>query len=174
MSIPTDSLVIVAGAIGAIVGALAANWQKARHYRKEAVAAATKSALRRVEMYYRVRRRTGEKTDDVSLRDLFHEVQEDNDYYIALLGIMSPWLGESYGQFIKALQAELKPFMGSALKDVRLGPLGAMGNVPKPQVHELIKQFTKDSRRFFNPLMRPFMRLGYSISNLKKEKRYGA
>jgi len=158
----------------ALLAAFVANWQKSRQYRKETVAAATKSALRRLEMYYRVRRRTGEKADDVFLRDLFHEVQEDNDYYIALLDIMSPWLGESYRQFIRSLQAELKPFMSSALKDDRLGPLGAMGDEPKPQVNELIKQFTKDSRRFFNPLMRPFMRLGYSISNLKKEKRYGA
>ena len=169
------TIAVASAVIGsALLAAFVANWQKSRQYRKETVAAATKSALRRVEMYYRIRRRTGEKSDDVSLRDLFHDVQEDNDYYIALLDIMSPWLGESYRQFIRALQAELKPFMNSALKAERLDPLGVIGDEPRPKVNELVKSFSKDSRRFFNPLMRPLMRLGYSISNLKKEKHYGS
>jgi hypothetical protein len=76
--------------------------QSAKH--KELVAAASKSVYKRVEMYYRIRRRTKDGADVIRIRDLFHQVQEENEYYRVLLTTESKWHGERYGLYIKAIK----------------------------------------------------------------------
>lgn len=103
---------IVAGS--SLLASLSSNWQSSRLQRKKIVAGAVKSALRRVELYYRVRRRRINGDDDAMIRDLFHDVQEENDQYIALLDMEAPWLGDSYRRFLRSLKRKLQPFMTEA------------------------------------------------------------
>jgi hypothetical protein len=157
----------------ALVGSMASNWQSARQQRKEIVAGATKSALRRREMYYRVRRRRESGEDDVVLRDLFHEIQEENDHYITLLDIEAPWIGDTYRRFLSAFKTELQPFMTQAWSPKKAG--GAKVQLAKekqPDVDYLVRLFAQDGRRLFNPIMRPIMRARYSLRKIFKKDKY--
>jgi hypothetical protein len=156
----------------ALLGALASNWQKTRSSRKETVAEATKSALRRVEMYYRVLRRRASREDDSDLRDLFHTIQEDNSYFTALLSIESPWLGRSYQRFTAALKKETEPLLQEAWAK-SFGPSAELKDKKHPKVQKYIEQFTKDSRRFFNPILRIWMRIKYWLRKYIKDDGYG-
>lgn len=167
----TAAIGIVAGST--LLGAFATNWQAARQKRKEMVAGATKSALRRVEMYYRVRRRRADKSDDIVLRDMFHDIQEENDYYIALLEMESPWLGDAYRRFLTALKLELQPFMTSAWKPAESGgPDVQLLTESKPDVDRLVRCFAKDGRRLFNPTMRTIARVRFSLRKIFKDDPY--
>jgi hypothetical protein len=162
---------IIAGS--SFLAAIATNWQAARQHRKEMVAGAIKSALRRVEMYYRVRRRRSTKEDDTILRDLFHDIQEENDQYTALLDMEAPWLGEAYRNFLTALRSELQAYMSSAWAPEQSGGPGVqLITEKKPEVDHLVRRFSKDGRCLFNPVMRPLMRVRYSLRKLIKENPY--
>ena len=167
----TSIIVVIAGS--SLLAGFASNWQKARQHRKEIVAGASKSALRRVEMYYRVRRRSTDGSDDKGLRDLFHDIQEENDHYITLLDIEAPWLGDAYRRFLRALKKELQPYMTDAWKDNKAGgPSVQLQPESKPNVERFVQQFAKDGRRLFNPIMRPLARARYSLRNIFKKDPY--
>jgi hypothetical protein len=124
-------------------------------------------------MYYRVRRRRPSKEDDIALRDLFHDIQEENDQYISLLDIEAPWLGDAYRRFLAALKAELQPFMTDAWTPAKSGgPAVQLKAETKPEVDYLIRRFAKDGRRLFNPFMRPLARARYSLRKLFKDDPY--
>jgi hypothetical protein len=166
--------IAVAVAGTAFVGSLVTNWQSARQHRKETVAGAIRSALRRKEMYYRVRRRRADGSDDVALRDLFHDVQEENDQYASLLDIEAPWLGDAYRRFLSALKVELQPFMASAWAGNNAGGASVqLAGEGQPDVDQLARRFAQDGRRLFNPIMRPLMRTRYSLRKFLKEDKYG-
>lgn len=171
----TATTVITVLAGSSLLTAFAGNWQGTRQHRKEIVAGAIRSALRRKEMYYRVRRRRSTGEDNVTLRDLFHDVQEENDQYISLLDIESVWLGDSYRRFITKLKTELQPFMASAWSTKKAG--GAviqLRNENQPELDHLVKLFVKDGRRLFNPIVRTIMRARYMLRDIWKGKRYAA
>lgn len=171
----TATSVIVVVASSSLLAAFASNWQKARQHRKEIVAAAIKSALRRKEMYYRVRRRRSTGEDDVAIRDLFHDIQEDNDHYTALLDIEAPWLGDAYRRFLEALKDSLQPFMTQAWAANKAGGANVqLKDEGQPDVDKLVRMFAKDGRHLFNPVMRPVMRFRYSIGKTVKGNKYAA
>lgn len=167
----TGVIAILAGS--SLLAAFASNWQKARQHRKEIVAGASMSALRRVEMYYRVRRRRATNEDDAKLRDMFHEIQEENDHYITLLDIEAPWLGDAYRRYLCAMKIELQPFMTKAWAANKAGgPDIQIADEDRPDVDRLVRRFSKDGRRLFNPVMRPMARLRYSLRKLIKDDPY--
>lgn len=166
------AITIIAGS--SFLAALASNWQESRSKRKTMVADAIQSALKRVEMYYRVRRRNKNGSEDDRLRDLFHDIQEDNDHKIALLDMESPWLGAAYRSFLGALKRELAPFMKAAWAKDGDGPDVQLQLESRPDIDKYVRLFSKDARRLFNPLTRPFMRLRYSLRKLFKENPYDA
>jgi hypothetical protein len=167
----TGIIAVLAGS--SLLAAFASNWQSARQHRKEIVAGATKSALRRVEMYYRVRRRRKTGEDDAKLRDMFHEIQEENDHYTTLLDIEAPWLGDAYRRFLGALKKELQPFMTDAWSDQKAnGANVQLLSEVRPDVDKFVQRFAKDGRRLFNPLMRPLSRARYSLRNIFKKDPY--
>lgn len=153
-----------------LLAAFASNNHGNRQKRKGVVAGATKSALRRVEMYYRVRRRLTDESDDRALRDMFHEIQEENDYYLSLLQIESPWLGHAYEQFLGALKRKLLPLMHTAWEEKGKGPGAKVAD--GPDIKKYVNQFAKDSRRLFNPIMRPLQRGRYTLRKYFKETVY--
>ncbi len=167
----TSTIAVLAGS--SLLAAFAQNWQKTRQKRKEIVAGASRSALRRVEMYYRVRRRRPTGEDDATLRDLFHEIQEENDHYVTLLDMEAPWLGDAYRRYLRAIKAELQPFMVKAWAPNKAGgPDIQLTGEDKPGVDKLVRRFSIDGRRLFNPLMRPIARLRYSLRKLIKDDPY--
>jgi hypothetical protein len=170
-----NAWVVIIGVIAgsSLLAAFATNWQGARQQRKEVVAGATKSALKRVEMYYRLKRRLPSGEDNVAIRDALHDVQEENDYYCALLSIEAPWLGMSYRNFLTAIKRELEPFMHEAWLEKSKGPSVQITKKERPNIGLYVDIFTTDSKRLFNPIMRPLMRIRYSLRKLFKENPYG-
>lgn len=164
------ALTIVAGS--SLLAAFASNWQQARLERKKIVASATLSALKRVEMYYRVRRRLSDNSEDTDLRDQFHKIQEENDLYTAQLEMEAPWLGFAYRRFLTALKRNLAPFMAKAWANPGGGPNVQLASEDRPDVSKYVNLFAKDGRRLFNSFMRPLMRVRYTLRKLFKEDPY--
>ena len=157
-----------------VLGAIASNWQESRLKRKAMVADAIQSALKRVEMYYRVRRRNPDESDDIQLRDRFHQIQENNDHHTALLEMESPWAGYAYRKFLGALKRTLAPYMAKAWENPGGGPNTQLQGEDRPNVDKYVQLFTRDGRRLMNPLMRPIMRVQYWLRRLFKENPYDA
>lgn len=137
--------------------------QAAKH--KELVAAASKSVFKRVEMYYRIRRRTKDASDVIKIRDTFHQIQEENEYYRVLLATESKWHGERYALYINAIKELTKGQTQEAWKQRPFGPDAEVKSEHRPnhkRIDELSMQFAKDSRRLMNPFMRPWMRIRHS------------
>lgn len=129
---------------------------------KEIIANASKSVLKRVELYYRIRRRTKDEADIISIRDAFHLVQEENEYFKTLLSIESKWHGERYTKYITAIQALTKVHSQQAWKQKPFGPDAEIKPEDRPdhkRINELSEQFAKDSRRLMNPLLSIWMSL---------------
>lgn len=167
----TTLIAILAGS--SVLAAIASNRQKIHQHRKEVIAAASKSALKRVEMYYRLRRRNKDGSEDSKLRDLFHDIQEENDYYMGVLEMEAPWLGESYEKLLSSIEQLIQPFITKAWVDGADGADAQLSGEIQPETKRLMKVFTRDSRRLFNPLMRPLIRIKYTINNFFRKDGYG-
>jgi len=161
----------------AVLAAVVKNSQAQATKHKELVAAASKSVFKRVEMYYRIRRRTKDFSDVIKIRDTFHKIQEENEYYRVLLATESKWHGERYALYISAIKKLTKQQTEEAWKQKPFGPDAEVKPEHRPdhkRIEELSMQFAKDSRRLMNPLMRPLMRLrdSWFIARLWKIKVY--
>ena len=132
--------------------------QSTRLRRKKLIAAAYQTALSRVEVLYRIRRRTAQKTlaeqDAISIRDTMHDVQTRTDYYVGLLWTESTWFGRSYEMLIEGIKNQTEPLMQKAWDDKAVGPGVKLKNVPHPDVTTYKQDFLKDVRDFFNPILR--------------------
>lgn len=141
--------------------ALVKNAQSKSTEHKKLVAEASKSVFKRVEMYYRIRRRTKDKDDVVSIRNLFHQIQEENEYFKTLLISESKWHGERYALYISAIQKLTAEETRKAWKQRPFGPDAEVQPEHRPdhlQINQLSLQFAKDTRRLMNPIMRIAMR----------------
>lgn len=166
-------LTILALLIGSsVLAAIASNWQESRLKRKAMLADAIQSALQRVEMYYRVRRRSPDGSDDIKLRDRFHQIQEDNTHHTALLEMESPWAGHAYRSFLAALKRTLAPYMAKAWEQDGGGPNVQLKSEDHPNVEKYVQLFTSDGRRLLNPAMRPLMRVRFTLRKFFKENPY--
>lgn len=154
---------LLVGVIGSsVLAAVVKNSQVQSSKHKELVAAASKSVYKRVEMYYRIRRRTKDSADVIAIRNTFHLIQEENEYYRVLLTTESKWHGERYSLYIKAIKKLTVQQTQDAWKQKPYGPDAQVKQEDRPnhnRIDELSMQFAKDSRRLMNPIMRPFMRI---------------
>ena len=138
------------------------NSRKASVKHKKLVAEASKSVTKRVEIYYRIRRRTKDSDDVRAIRNLIHQTQEENAYYKNLLISESKWHGERYVLYISAVQKLTADSMRDAWKQRPFGPDVTIKPDEQPnikRINELSLQFAKDTRRLMNPVMRIIMRL---------------
>lgn len=118
--------------------------------------------LKRVEMYYRIRRRTKDAQDVIMIRNMFHSIQEENEYYKTLLISESKWHGERYTLYISAIQKLTADQTRDAWKQRPFGPDAEITIEDRPdhkRINELSVQFAKDSRRLMNPILRILMRI---------------
>lgn len=153
------------------------NSQAIKLKHREIVAEASKSVLKRVEMYYRIRRRTGESDDIISIRNMFHQVQEENEYFKTLLVSRSKWHGERYVLFISAIQKLTADETREAWRQTPFGPDAEVKPEDRPnhkRINELSLQFAKDSRKLMNPFSRSWMAIRDSSlgKKIKKIKSY--
>lgn len=166
-------LTLLTVAVGSsLLAALASNWQENRLKRKAMVADAMQSALKRVEMYYRVRRRSPDGSDDTKLRDRFHDIQEDNDHHIALLEMESPWAGHAYRSFLNALKRVLAPYMEKAWGQKGGGATVQLKDEDRPNVDKYIRLYAHDGRRLLNPFKHVLMRCRFLLRNFFKDNPY--
>lgn len=146
----------------AVLAAVVKNSQAQATKHKELVAAASKSVFKRVEMYYRIRRRTKDTADIIKIRDRFHQIQEENEYYRVLLAAESKWHGERYALYISAIKKLTEQETQEAWQQKPFGPDAEVKPEHRPdhkKIDELSMQFAKDSRRLMNPFMRIWMRI---------------
>ncbi|WP_298957220.1 hypothetical protein [uncultured Campylobacter sp.] len=146
----------------AVLASVIKNIQDQATKHRELVAAASKSVFKRVEMCYRIRRRTKNTSDIIKIRDMFHQIQEENEYYRVLLTIESKWHGGRYTLYIQAVKELTEQQIQEAWEQQSFGPNTEIEPENKPnhaQIDKLSTQFAKDSRRLMNPLMRSWMRL---------------
>lgn len=172
-------LIALLGALGAsgIIVQIVKNAQKLNMAHREIIAEASKSVLRRVEMYYRIRRRTTSDEDVINIRNLFHSVQEENEYFKALLVSRSKWHGQRYVMFIEAIQKLTREHTRDAWKQRPFGPDAEIKAADRPnhkRINELSIQFANDSRKLMNPFTNAWMSLRDSkfVQNFAKVNRY--
>lgn len=106
---------IITGGLGvAFIGQL----QATRLRRKELIAEAYQTTLARLELLYRISRRSADKTlaeqDAISIRDEMHDIQTKTDYYIGLLRTESIWFGKAYQSFVVEIKKITAPLMQQA------------------------------------------------------------
>lgn len=152
---PSTVIAIISAALGSsvlttIVNNLLSNRTTKRERRRELLAKAQSSVLKRVELCYRIRRRANDDDDAIKIRDMVHDVQEENEYYRCLLLSESKWYGNRYSLYLEAIrrltgesmkkawQKEANPGI-TMEEDIRLD---------HKQICKLSEQFSLDSRRF--------------------------
>ena len=163
----SDNLTLAVNMLSVLLGssllvAVVNNSHKVSVDHKKLVAEASKSVLKRVEMYYRIRRRTKNIDDIIIIRNMFHQVQEENEFYKTLLISESKWHGERYAMYISVIQKLTANQTRDAWRQRPFGPDAEIKPVHRPnhqRIDELSLQFAKDTRRLMNPFMRIFMRL---------------
>ena len=75
LTLAIQLLTVVLGS--SVLVAIVKNSQENQLKHKKIIAEASKSVLKRVEMYYRIRRRTKNPDDIIAIRNMFHQVQEE-------------------------------------------------------------------------------------------------
>ncbi len=153
-------LSLIAGST--VVVAYIKNSQLNKRAHKKLVSEASKSVLKRVEMYYRIRRRTKSSEDLISIRNIFHQIQEENEYYKTLLMSESKWHGERYQLYITAIQELTRDSLRNAWMKKPFGPAVEIKVDERPdhaKINRLANQFSKDCRRLMSRTMRILMRL---------------
>ena len=115
------SVYILSAVISAAVAffvALLTHQREILFKRKELVSSACQTALARVEMVYRIQRRSEDKNhkeqDSINIRDKFHKIQEDTVFYESMLFLESKRLKKAYCRFIEKIKEELGMEMVSA------------------------------------------------------------
>lgn len=157
----TIAAIITGGIAVAIFGQV----QATRLRRKQLIAEAYQTALARVEVLYRIRRRTTSKAladqDTINIRDEMHDIQTKTDYYTGLLRTESTWFGKSYENLIDNIKKETEPLMQQAWTDNPKGVGVKLKNTTHPNVSTHKDQFLKDIRQFFNPYYRMWRAFQY-------------
>ena len=162
------AMVLSSSVIAAIINNFVSGYRGRRKERKELVAKANASILRRVELCYRIRRRA--KGEDMAIKNLAHDIQEENEYYKSLLMVESRWYGKRYSLYLSSIRDLTSGAMKKAWQ-MNGDPSATMENSVKldhKKIEELSDQFSMDSRRFLCPLKRVWMAIHDKICEVKK------
>lgn len=147
-------LVLGSSLIASIINHFVVGYRDRRKERKELVARASASVLKRVELCYRIRRRAD--GEDTKIKNLVHDVQEENEYYRCLLRVESRWYGDRYSLYLESVKELTGASMSKAWKK-QGNPSADMEDDIKlnhKKLDRLSKRFSLDSRRFLCPVRR--------------------
>lgn len=151
------SLVLSSSLITSIISHFIVGYRDRRKERKELVAKASASVLKRVELCYRIRRRAD--GEDTTVKNLAHDIQEENEYYRCLLRVESEWYGDRYSLYLNSIKELTGDSMNKAWRK-QGDPSADMEDDIKldhKKLDRLAKQFSLDSRRFLCPIRRFLM-----------------
>ena len=112
-SINWEIIVLIAAPLFSFLGSFVATWVHHRRNimfkKKELIASAYKVATDRIEVLYRIKRRSSNEQyreeESMKIRDIFHQIQADTDYYESMLFLESPALGKAYKTLIDEIKA---------------------------------------------------------------------
>lgn len=162
---------IVASLLGSAVLSTALSGRQATRLRKqELFAKAYQVSLRRVEMLYRILRRTGTPEEDAKLRDAMHETQEDTSYYIGLLSMESVELGKTYSALIDKIKVETADSFRAAWKSTPRKPGAELKNFNHPVFDQEERIFLETARKHFTSLNSLRKRLTASTKNERQSE----
>lgn len=150
-------VVLSSSVIAALVNNFVTGYRDRRMKRKELVAKANASILKRVELCYRIRRRA--KDEDIVIKNLTHDVQEENEYYKSLLLVESKWYGERYSLYLESIRKLTSGAMSKAWQTDG-NPAAVVEDGIKldyKKIKALSNQFSLDSRHFLCPIRRLWM-----------------
>lgn len=162
------SIILGSSLITAVVNHFTTSYRDRRKERKELVARANASVLRRVELCYRIRRRASD--EETEIKNLAHEIQEENEYYKSLLLVESRWYGERYSLYLVAVKKLTSEPMRRAWKVAGEPSIDMEDGIKlnHQKLEELSRQFSQDSRRFVCPLKRSWMAIHDKIRKVKE------
>lgn len=172
MSITTEQL-LAATLSGSLVGGLISYYKTSRMRQKQVVAEAFETALARVELLYKVRRRTDNKEllaeDELAIRNEMHAMQQKTEYYIGVLNAESGWFGASYEKLVGSVKAATENLFRDAWKKQPKGVGAELKGAKHPQITLARKEFIKDTQRYFNPIKRLFFTTKFRISGYRSK-----
>jgi hypothetical protein len=166
----TATQLLAAVLSGSLIGGVISYYKTSRMRRKQVVAEAFETALARVELLYKVRRRTKDKNllpqDELAIRNEIHLVQQKTDYYIGILNAESAWYGERYERLVRLVKIATEDLLRAAWKEEPQGVGVELKDAKHPQLVTARKNFIRDTRRYFNPLKRLFFASVYRLFRL--------
>ena len=134
------------------MGALVTHRREIRFKRKDLVASAYKTVIARVEMLYRIRRRSSDpnhkESDAMRIRDKFHEIQEDTEYYATMLSLECEKLGKKYEDFVTATKEQTSEEMKSAWSSKGDVSGGNKYTFDRSCLHPTENEFLEEAKRF--------------------------
>jgi hypothetical protein len=161
---------LTTGAIGfvsLILGHLLTRSSERRQARAVLCAEAFKTAIAWREMIYRVRRRSGEPTEDRALIERFHKLQEDIDFHEGWIGAESVWLGRSYSLLVKSVKLECRDLIDEAWRSELRKPVDGTPKADKhPAIEEACRRFLFDVRAHLAPICFPWLKIALWLRNV--------
>ena len=115
-------------------------------------------------------RRPERKKLDMAIKNLAHDIQEENEYYKSLLMVEARWYGKRYSLYLSSIRNLTGEAMRKAWQ-MDGDPSAVMESSIKlnhKKIEELSDQFSLDSRRFLCPLKRTWMAIHDKILGVKK------
>ena len=120
--------------------------------RRDLYSEAYRLALEWCEAIYRVRRRAPDDSQDETLVERFHELQERIAYYQGWLCIESSALGRSYQHFLEKILEECKPLLQEAWSRPGRKPTEPTPpDEPAPNLEEAKELFLRNVREHLSP-----------------------
>lgn len=115
--------------------------------RRELFANAYKTILAWREMLYRVRRRENTKEQNRELRDRFHLLQEEIDFYQGMISVESEALGRSYSKLVLVVKTETRELIQKAWdKPIQQTASSEQDSNTNQKINEAAESFLSDVR----------------------------
>lgn len=137
---------IFAAAVALYLSAVGRN-REDRNRRRDVYSQAYRTALEWCEGVYRVRRRAVDGSEDRSLVQHFHDLQERIAYYQGWLCIEAADLGRSYQAFLDKVMAECQPLLRDAWSRPGREPTEPTPEEPAPDLDAAKETYLREVRR---------------------------
>jgi hypothetical protein len=161
--VTTQSVTIIVGFItailaGGLITSVVGYYGNQRARRRKIIAEAVKVAFERVEILYKIRRRTNNPdllpSDELAIRNEMHDIQSKTDYFITIISSESAWLGVKYQNLISEIKRQTEPLLQEAWERVPQGIGVKLKQDKHPNLSKVQNSFILDSQRYFNPMRR--------------------
>lgn len=106
---------VIAGVLGASLGAFFGRWSEATDRRRTTYAEAVRTLFSWAEYPYRIRRRTTDSPDELSrLADIGHDLQERLRWHEAWIAAESRWMASTFRAIAAEINADVGPACSAA------------------------------------------------------------